>query len=100
MKRALTKYPGVYSRKSQARTHEGKADVCFDITYKKDGRKVWEKVGWASEGYSAKMATQVRGERLRAIRHGQELPNERAKVPPSKWRRCISSGRVKTNSAT
>jgi integrase len=81
MKRARTKYPGVYSRRSQTRTHEGKADVCFDITYKKDGRKVWEKVGWASEGYSAKMATQVRGERLRAIRHGQELPNEKAKVP-------------------
>ncbi len=73
MKRIVTKYPGVYERLSEAKTHNGKPDVCCDITYKADGKKVWEKVGWASEGYSAKLAAQVRAERMRTSRHGEEV---------------------------
>lgn len=81
MKRELTKYPGVYERKSDTRMHNGKADVCFDITYKRDGKKIWEKVGWLNEGYSAKVASDLRGDRLRNIRHGEELPKEKTKAP-------------------
>jgi len=81
MKRELTKYPGVYERKSDTRTHNGKADVCFDITYKRDGIKIWDKVGWTSEGYTAKTAANLRAERLRTIRHGEELPKEKQKAP-------------------
>lgn len=69
-KRELTKYPGVYMRTSPERKHDGKADVCFDIAYNGAGRKVWEKVGWRSEGYTAVMASQIRSERLRTVRHG------------------------------
>lgn len=72
-KRELTKYPGVYMRTSAERKHDGKADVCFDIAYNGPGRKVWEKVGWRSEGYTASMASQIRAERLRTVRHG-DLP--------------------------
>jgi integrase len=60
---------------------KGKPDVCWYVTYKKDSRLVWEKVGWASEGYTPKLAAQIRAERVRMIRHGQELPKEKAKVP-------------------
>ena len=81
MKRVKTKYQGVYERKSDSRTHNGKLDVCFDITYKHDGKKVWEKAGWASEGYTAKLASQIRAERLRNIRHGEELPQQKKKAP-------------------
>jgi len=81
MKRIVTKYPGVYERLSEAKTHNGKPDVCYDISYKADGKKVWEKVGWLSEGYSAKLAGQIRAERLRSIRHGQELPKQKKKSP-------------------
>ncbi len=81
MKRIVTKHAGVYERQSDNRTHNGRADVCFDISYKADGKKVWEKVGWASEGYSAKLASQVRAERLRTLRHGQELPKQKKKAP-------------------
>ena len=81
MKRIRTKYPGVYRRKSSSRKCNGKPDVCFDITYKLDGKKIWEKVGWASEGYSATLATQIRGDRMRSIRHGEELPRQRKEVP-------------------
>lgn len=81
MKRERTKYPGVYERKSDTRNFNGRADVCFDIAYKREGKKIWEKVGWFSEGYSAKIASQLRAERIRNIRHGEELPTERKKVP-------------------
>ena len=81
--RKRTKFPGVYSRHGIQRKDQnrGKLDIAFDISYKKDGRKIWEKVGWGSEGYTPKLAAQVRAERLRMIRHGQELPKERKKVP-------------------
>ena len=81
--RNRTKFPGVYSRRGIQRKgeHKGKPDTVFDISYKKEGRKIWEKVGWKAEGYSAKLASELRAERLRMIRHGQELPRERAKIP-------------------
>lgn len=79
--RIPTKLPGVYTRVSEERMHKGRPDVCFDITYKVEGRKVWEKVGWASEGYSAKLAGEIRSERLRKVRHGEQLPREKKKAP-------------------
>jgi len=79
--REKTKYPGVYRRESAEKKFNGKSDLCFDITYKHEGKKIWEKCGWLSEGYSEKLAADIRGERLRAIRHGFELPRQKAKVP-------------------
>ncbi len=81
MKRTLTKYPGVYKRESSERLLKGKPDVCFDITYKLDKKKIFEKVGWLSEGYNEKLASDIRAERLRSIRHGQELPKQKKKAP-------------------
>lgn len=81
MKRTLTKFTGVYRRRSDSRQHDSKPDVCYDITYKHNGRKIWEKVGWKSEGYTSKLASQMRAERMRTIRHGEELPHERKQVP-------------------
>ena len=80
-KRELTKYPGVYERKSDTRMYSGKADICFDIAYKREGKKIWEKIGWLSEGYSAKVASELRANRLRNIRHGDELPKDKQKAP-------------------
>ncbi len=61
-KRTPTKDKGGYSRASGTKRHNGKADVCFDITYKdKSGKKIWEKVGWRSEGVSQALAASVRG---------------------------------------
>jgi integrase len=79
--RSATKYQGVFERRSQIRLFNGKPDTCFDIAYRFDGKLVWEKVGWISEGYSAKLAAEIRSERLRNIRHGQDLPKQRKKAP-------------------
>jgi len=82
----VKRFQGVYYRKTikldeknkAVKKYNGKADRCFDITYKdQNGRLIWEKVGWVSEGYTAAMAFQVRGERLRTLRHGDELPDKK-----------------------
>jgi integrase len=79
--RIKTNYLGVYELKSETKKHNRKADVCFYITYNHDGKKVWEKIGWLSEGYSAKVASYKRAERIQTIRHGEKLPKEKPKAP-------------------
>jgi integrase len=78
-KRHKTQFDGVYSRQAE-RVH-GKMDVCFDISYKRDGKKAWEKIGWKSQGYSADTARIIRNERIVAMQHGEELPKEKKKAP-------------------
>jgi len=71
MAREKTRFDGVYKRLSKRRRHQGKPDVCFDITYKDArGKKLWEKVGFISEGYTAAKASRIRGERMQQMRHG------------------------------
>lgn len=78
--RKATKYPGVYERAASAQTFKGKPDIAFDIAYRHEGRKVWEKVGWLSEGYSAQLAADIRSERIRSKRHGEELPHQKKRA--------------------
>lgn len=79
--RKRTRYIGVFERTSKERIHNGKPDICFDVCYKSNGRLVWEKAGWASEGYSSKLAANIRAERIRSIRHGDELPKQKRNIP-------------------
>ena len=80
MSREKTKFTGVYRRVSDTRRHKGKPDICFDINHRDStGRLIWEKVGWASEGYTAQMASDIRGERIRIERHTGVLPERRKK---------------------
>jgi len=79
-RKRVKKFQGVYYRESKNRTFNGKPDRCFDICYKdQNGKLIWEKIGWVSEGYTAAMASQIRSERLRSIRHGEELPKRKKK---------------------
>jgi hypothetical protein len=90
--RKATKTIGVYelvSDKKTAKSPRGKTipDVCYYINFKVDGKLTWEKVGWLSEGYSEKLAAVaavVRSERIRSIRHGEELPQQKQKAPTFK----------------
>ncbi len=67
------KFPGFRAYVSQSRkTPEGKPDRCFYIRYKlPSGKLIEEKIGWASEGYTAALAAQIRAERIRTIRLGE-----------------------------
>jgi integrase len=74
-------HKGVYQRESTEEIFKGKPNLCYDIAYKKDGRKIWEKIGWLSEGYSAKLAADIRAQRMKQIRFGEELPKDKVKTP-------------------
>ncbi len=76
-RRAVPKYQGVYYRESAQK----KGDRCFDIAYTlPNGKLKWEKVGWTSEGYTAQMAATIRGDRIQALRHGDELPKKKQEI--------------------
>jgi integrase len=78
-----TRYQGVFFRESEKRKHEGKPDRCFYVAYRIEDKQKWERVGWLSEGITPAMAHHIRGERLRAIRLGKDLPQKK-KAPPFK----------------
>lgn len=78
-KRRPTRYAGVYAR--EAERIRGVKDICFDISYKVDGKKIWEKVGWESQGFSAKLADLIRSEKIRGILYGDVLPQKKKKPP-------------------
>jgi len=71
----LRRFPGVQVYISDKRkTPDGKPDKCFYIRYKDlNGKLIREKVGWASEGITAAYAHQLRAERIRSIRLGEEI---------------------------
>jgi integrase len=69
----IKKYQGVYGYDSTSRRFESKPDICYWITFKIDGRKRWEKVGWKSEGYSSQLASEIRAKRVRNARHGKSV---------------------------
>lgn len=68
-----TRWPGVYLYESQERKHLGKPDACYVIAYRIDRKLRWEKVGWKSEGYTPQVASEVRANRMKQIRHGEEV---------------------------
>lgn len=88
-KRKATKTTGVYvlfSDTKETKSPRGTKipDVCYYINFKFERRLTWEKVGWLSEGYSEKLAADVRAERIRSMRHGEELPQQKKKAPTFK----------------
>ncbi len=80
--RTSTRHPGVYTRTIASRRRGGKPDLAYDITYRNEaGKKVWEKVGAQSEGYTLAMAAQILAERKRTLRHGDLLPAKPSACP-------------------
>lgn len=82
--RRATKEKGVYEVVSETKTHNRKPDACYYIAYRLEGKLTWEKIGWLSEGYSVKLAADIRAERMRSMRHGEELPKQKVKAPTFK----------------
>lgn len=81
-RRIKTRYTGVYVRYSSRKIcKDGRRDKCFYILYpappgvNKSG-KIWEKVGWRSEGYSIKDAIELRGMRIKNKRHPEMFPEK------------------------
>lgn len=66
------KWAGVYVYET-SEMYNGAPDLCFYITFKSGRRLIWEKVGKISEGYGPDVAAEIRAERIKAIRHGEEV---------------------------
>lgn len=65
---------GIYYYESHSRPKiNSHLDRCFIISFKIDNKKKWEKIGWESEGYTPQIASEVRAERIRALRHGERV---------------------------
>lgn len=67
---------GVYVYET-SEVFNGSPDLCFYITFKSGRRLIWEKVGKTSEGYGPDVAAEIRAERIKAIRHGEEVKTAR-----------------------
>lgn len=68
-KRKSTKYPGVQARESDERRYRGRPDICYTIDYRDaTGKRVRKDVGWASQGFSASLAAEMRAKLINAAK--------------------------------
>lgn len=68
------KYTGVYYR-------DNLKDRVFYITYKKNGKKIWEKIGSKKEGITAVYCSKQRAKRTSIERLNDEAPLNRKEIP-------------------
>jgi integrase len=71
------RWPGIYYYESLLKKINGRPDVCYYFTYKTDGLKKTEKVGWRSEGYTPQIAAELRFDRIRKARHGKSVMTQK-----------------------
>ena len=64
------KWEGVYFYKSTTKTFNSKPDICYMVSFKVAGRKIWEKIGWKSNGITPQIAQQQRTKRIQEIQLG------------------------------
>lgn len=68
-KRKSTKYPGVQARESEERRYRGRPDICYTIDYRDaTGKRIRKDVGWASQGFSAALAAEMRAKLVNAAK--------------------------------
>lgn len=66
------KWAGVYVYET-TEIYDGNTDLCFYINYRSGRRLIWEKIGKVSEGYGPDVAAEIRAQRVKAVRHGEEV---------------------------
>lgn len=65
-----SKYPGIRYREHETRKHGNKKDLYFIISYRVDGKRKDEAIGWTSKGATAQIAQERLAEILRNQREG------------------------------
>jgi integrase len=79
----VIKFTGVYYNLSKKRKYNNKPDRCFYINYQDKNKKlVLEKVGMASEGYTAEFASKKRSERVAQVKGNDIIPSDLRKEEP------------------
>lgn len=88
-KRKSTKYPGVQARESEERRFRGRPDICYTIDYRDaTGKRVRKDVGWASQGFSAALAAEMRGRLINSAKTAATMGD----VPLPQKVRCPTFG--------
>lgn len=72
-KRERTDYPGVYGTPHPTRKHGIRADLYIEITYRLDGKKKWEGLGWTSQNMTPLKASTILCDLKEAHRTGKGL---------------------------
>ena len=91
-----TKYPGVRYREHKTRKHGVQPDKYFAIRYMHDGKQKEEGLGWASQGWDAKRASEELSRLRHANRTGegpQTLEEKRLKAEDERRQRAIEEKR-------
>lgn len=88
-KRKSTKYPGVQARESEERRFRGRPDICYTIDYRDaNGKRIRKDVGWASQGFSAGLAAEMRAKLINSARTEAAMGD----VPLPQKTRCPTFG--------
>lgn len=98
-----TRYPGVRYRQHPTRKHGVQFDRYFVVRYQRDGMRIEEPVGWASEGWTAEKAAAElaslksaaqKGEGYRSFREKREAENLRRQAEARQAERNKTFGEV------
>lgn len=68
----VKRYVGVFKYTSTTKRFEGRPDVCFYVTLKRNGQKERHKIGWRSQGVDAAYANAKRVEMVNQIKLGEQ----------------------------
>src|SRR5208283_4179147 len=82
LKKSVKKFVGVYFTESTIRKWRERPDRCYWVNFKdaKTGKLVWERCGWASEGWTPEAAQRRRYELLEQDRSGEYKPKAQRKA--------------------
>jgi integrase len=89
-----TKYPGVRYRSHKTRKVGVKFDHYYVIRYQKDGKRIEEALGWASEGWSVEKANTELGKLREAARLGEGSISLKEKRAAERIRKEEEQGRA------
>jgi integrase len=78
-KKALQRFTGIYYTESKVKRWRERPDRCYWINFKRNGKLVWERCGWASEGWTPEAAQRKRYEILDQDRVGAYKPSRERK---------------------
>jgi integrase len=68
---SVKKYAGVYYTESTVHKWRERPDRCYWVAFKDAGKLIWERCGWASEGWTPEAAQRRRHELLEQDRAGE-----------------------------
>ena len=77
---SVKKYAGVYFVESTIHKWRERPDRCYWVAFKDAGKLIWERCGWASEGWTPEAAQRRRHELLEQDRAGAYKPKQERKA--------------------